>query len=317
MVCYKNQWNILVLTSMLLLSVTIAYLDVGAAVITVINDDAAGEGFNDPMPVAPVGGNNGTTRGAQRLIVVQRAADIWGGLIVSPVTIHVGTTFDPLPCNTTSAVLGAAGPASAFRDFTGTLRSGTWYPAALANALHGSDLDPGDDITAQFNSSIGTTCPVPTVWYYGLDANPPGNQIDLLSVVLHELGHGLGFTTFVDPATGAKALGFDDTFMLNLEDHSTGKLYPAMTDAERVTASQNTDNLHWIGAQVRAASGALTAGKVGDHVRMFAPSPQQPVSSVSHWDTALAPDQLLEAVYTGPSHSPMLDRLGISFLRLP
>jgi len=284
-----------------------AGLDGEAAVITVVNNDAAGEGFNDPTPVAPVGGNNGTTRGAQRLIVFQRAADIWGGLLVSPVPIRVGATFDPLPCNTTSAVLGMAGPASALRDFTGTLRSSTWYPAALANALHGSALDPGDDMTAQFNSSIGTTCPLPTVWYYGLDANPAGNQIDLLTVVLHELGHGLGFTTFVDLATGAKPFGFDDTFMLNLEDHTTGKLYPAMTDAERVTASQNTGNLHWVGAQVRAASGALTAGKVGDHVQMFAPSPQQPVSSVFHWDTALSPDQLLEPVYTGPVHSPMLE----------
>ena len=56
--------------------------------------------------------------------------------------------------------------------------------------------------------------------------------------------------------------------MLNLEDYATGKLYPAMTDAERVTASQNTGNLHWVGAHVRAAIGALTAGKVGDHVQM-------------------------------------------------
>jgi hypothetical protein len=285
-----------------------ACLDVDAAIITVINNNVAGEGFNDPTPVAPVGGNNGTTRGAQQLIVFQRAADIWGGLIVSPVTIRVGATFDPLPCNATAAVLGAAGPTHAFRDFTEALRSGTWYYSALANALHGSDLAPGeDDIEAQFNSSIGTTCPFPRVWYYGLDSGPPGNQIDLLTVVLHELGHGFGFLTVVDLATGTKLLGFDDTFMLNLEDHATGKLYPAMTNAERVTASQNTGNLHWVGAQVRATSGILVAGTVGDHVQMFAPRPQQPGSSVSHWDITLLPDQLLEPIYTGPFPSPVLE----------
>src|SRR4029453_10910863 len=124
---------------------TMACLDVDAAVITVINNDAAGEGFNDPTPVAPVGGNNGTTLGVQRLNVFQRAAHIWGGLLSRPVIIRVGATFDPLPCDATSAVLGRAGPTTVFRDFPGALRSGTWYPAALAKALHGSDLDPDED----------------------------------------------------------------------------------------------------------------------------------------------------------------------------
>jgi hypothetical protein len=78
MVCHQNRWTLLLLTSVLLFRVTTACLDVEAAIITIVNNDAAGEGFNDPTPVAPVGGNNGTTRGAQRLIVVQRAADIWG-----------------------------------------------------------------------------------------------------------------------------------------------------------------------------------------------------------------------------------------------
>ena len=39
---------------------------------------APGEGFNDPTPAAPVGGNTGTTLGQQRLIAFQHAADIWG-----------------------------------------------------------------------------------------------------------------------------------------------------------------------------------------------------------------------------------------------
>ena len=37
----------------------------------------------------------------------------------------------------------------------------------------------------------------------------------------------------VDLATGAKFNGFDDTFMKQLEDHRTLRLYPDMTDAER------------------------------------------------------------------------------------
>jgi hypothetical protein len=278
-----------------------------AATITVINRDGANEGFNDPAPVAPVGGNPATTLGAQRLTAFQFAANLWGALLDSPVEIRVGAKFDPLTCNATSAILGSAGPAAFLRDFVGAPIANSWFPIALANTLHGSDLDPGrDDITATFNSAIGTTCAFPRTWYYGLDATPPSNQIDLVTVVLHELGHGLGFLTVVDDESGEKLRGFDDAYMRNLEDHATGKLYPDMTDAERLAASTSTGNLHWVGPQVRAASGVLTSGRVGDHVQMFAPDPQQPGSSASHFDTALTPDEVLEPVYTGPRHTPGL-----------
>src|SRR5215831_16211322 len=207
-VFHKNWLSIFLMACALCRMGAVIAPAVEAAVIRVINNDNPGEGFNDPTPVAPVGGNTGTTLGQQRLIAFQHAADIWGGLILSAVTIRVGATFDPLPCNATSAVLGSAGPTSVFRDFTGVLRSSTWYSAVLANALHGSDLDPGGvDIGATFNSTIGTTCTFPNIWYYGLNATPPGNQIDFVSVVVHELCHGLGFLTFVNLTSGTKLLG--------------------------------------------------------------------------------------------------------------
>lgn len=33
-----------------------------------------------------------------------------------------------------------------------------------------------------------------TNWYYGIDGNPPSTKYDLISTVLHEIGHGLGFS---------------------------------------------------------------------------------------------------------------------------
>lgn len=280
-----------------------------AAIITVVNLDDPNEGFNDPTPATPVGGNAGTTIGAQRLIAFQYAADLWAGRLSSAVEIRIDAHFDPMPCNALAAVLGAAGPTLAFADFSGALVPGTLYVAALANALHGSDLDPNhDDILATFNSSIGTTCSFPITWYYGLDGNPATNQTDLVSVVLHELGHGLGFKTLVDLATGAKLAGLNDSYMLNLERHgATPPDYPSMTDDQRVAASMDTGNLHWVGPTVKAASALLSEGKVGDHVQMYAPNPQEPGSSVSHWDTALNPSQLMEPFYSGPNHDPVLE----------
>ena len=50
----------------------------GAAQIAIINNNAAGVGFNDPTPAAPIGGNPGTTVGEQRLNAFRHAAEIWG-----------------------------------------------------------------------------------------------------------------------------------------------------------------------------------------------------------------------------------------------
>jgi hypothetical protein len=281
---------------------------VQAATMTVINLDGPGEGFNDPSPADPAstaGGNNGATLGAQRLIAFQHAANIWGGVILSPVEIRIDANFDSLSCSNVSAVLGQAGPTTVHRDFAGAPLPNTWYAQALANKFAGVDLAPTrSDINAVFNSAIGTTCPFPIPWYYGLDSSPTAGQLDFVSVVLHELAHGLGFVSFVDLATGAKLVGFDDVFSNNLEDHSTGKLYPQMTDAERVAASQNTRNLHWVGINVMTASGRLTGGvDPPGHVRMYAPSPQQPGSSVSHFDTTVTPYELMEPFYMAPNHN--------------
>lgn len=307
MVLQRNCLRISLLVSALFGTGAFAPSVLHAATLAVVNNDGLGEGFNDPTPRSPVGGNTGTTVGVQRLLAFQHAADIWGGLLSSPVTIRIGATFDALPCDATSAVLGSAGPEGFFRDFTGAPVANTWYPNALANALYGSDLHPAVDITTRFNSSVGTTCPFPKGWYYGLDGNA-GNDIDFVTVLVHELGHGLGFITLINLTSGGKALGFNDAFMLNLEHHGASPAdYPSMSNAQRIAASAGTGNLHWIGAHVRAASEILTAGSVDDHVRMFAPNPRQPGSSVSHWDTALNPNQIMEPFYTGPNHTPVLE----------
>ena len=283
---------------------------VHAATFVIDNINVAGVGFNDTTPAAPVGSNPGTTIGAQRLNVFQQAANVWGARLNSNVTIRVAAQFTPLTCTATSAVLGSAGPATVFRDFAGAPVAATWYHVALANARNNADLDPAaDDLNANFSSTIGTPgCLTSSGWYYGFDSNPGAGLIDLMTVLIHELGHGLGFSTFVTLGTGAKLNGFNDGFMLNLENHGASPAdYPSMTDAQRVAASTSTGNLHWVGPNVQAASGVLTAGRFGTHVQMFAPNPQQPGSSVSHWDTAATPNQIMEPSYTGALHTPVLE----------
>ena len=59
------------------------------ATLTVVNNDGAGEGFNDPTPFASTGGNPATSLGDARLIAFQFAANLWGSMVNSLVEIRI------------------------------------------------------------------------------------------------------------------------------------------------------------------------------------------------------------------------------------
>jgi len=224
-----------------------------AATIVIQNGNAAGVGFNDPTPALPVGGNPGTTLGQQRLIAFQAAANIWGATLNSVPTIVVLATMEPLTCTATSAVLGSAGPITVFRDFPGAPFTGTWYHAALTAAIFGADPDPlSADIRARFNSNLGQPgCLTGVPFYLGLDGNH-GAQVDLVTVLLHEFGHGLGFSTVTNASTGAYLAGFPSSFDHFLFDNTQSLFWTSMTNAQRATSAINARRLAWTGPNVTA-----------------------------------------------------------------
>ena len=99
----------------------------GPAQIIIVNNNAAGVGFNDPTPAAPVGGNTGTTLGQQRLIAFQHAANIWGARLDSNVPIVIRAQFVALG----PGVLGSAGTTFIFRNFPNAPLPNTWYHSAI------------------------------------------------------------------------------------------------------------------------------------------------------------------------------------------
>lgn len=286
-----------------------------ATTITIVNMDTGSNGFNDPTIRPPVGGNNGRSLGEQRMNVFRYAADFWAQRLNSPIEVKVQAKFEALTCSATSAVLGSAGTRFIFSDFTGAPRAKTWYSGALANALAHEDLEPTeDDISARFTTALDDgSCTFPRKWYYGLDAQPPAGTTDFATVVIHELGHGLGFQTFVSRTTGAKfagddGIGLDDAYMVNLYDATAGKTWDKLTDSERLTSVTNTTNLLWNGPEVIAvAPSRLSAGiGVGGRPQIYAPNPSESGSSMSHWDAALSPSEIMEPFITGAMHSLLL-----------
>lgn len=230
----------------------------GAATITIVNMDGAGEGFNDPAPVAPVGGNPGLTLGSQRANVVQRAAQIWEGLLPSSVPIRVEVAFNQLSCSATQAVLGQAGATTSTLNFPNAPRANTWYPIALASKLAGTDLIPGtNDIEAEFNSRLNGSagCLDGIAWYYGYDGQE-GLDVDLLPVVLHELGHGLGFGTITNLSTGQFESGFPDIYAANVRDLTLNLPWTSLSAAQRA-ASAVGGNVAWDGPYTKLASPLL------------------------------------------------------------
>ena len=241
-----------------------------AATVTIVNADGSGEGFNDGTAAAPVGGNPGTTIGAQRLFVFQTAAKIWGQLLQSPIEIRVNAKFDPQTCTATTGVLGSAGPVSLDRNFPGAIFAGTWYHEALANKLAGADLSGSDDISATFNSSVGGATCLTVGWYYGIDGNE-GSQIELLPVVLHELGHGLGFSTQTNGQTGAFFMSAPHVFDRFLFDPTSGLHWYQMTAGQRAASALSCKNLVWDGPLVTSRAGIYLGPKPLLHITTPAP----------------------------------------------
>jgi hypothetical protein len=245
--------------SFLLLTALFA-IPASAAKITIVNVDQPNIGFNDPTAATPVGGNEGTTVGQQRLNVYKRAADIWGAQLSSDVDIIVEASFfvpTAAECDTTSAVLAKAGPTRIVANFKNAPFQNVWYPIALASKFAGEDLEPTvGDIRMQFNNSLGTTtCFTNGNWYYGLDNNA-GTRVNMLVTTLHEMTHGLGMTGAILTATGELRSGMPHIFEQHAFDLATGLRLDQMTNAQRIDARQSTGNLVWDGESIRVAANA-------------------------------------------------------------
>lgn len=229
-----------------------------AATILIQNEDSAGEGLNDPtdanLLTVQRGNNTGATLGAMRLELLEEAAKVWGDILQSSEVIAISASFDPLLCDESGALLGSAAATSSHADFRGA-EPGIAYNVALAESLSGMNLNGESvEIIAAFNSDVDASdsCLGNGGFYYGLDADVPAGTIPLFPVVLHELAHGLGFSSLADvgpDGTGefVGAGAYPDSYSRNLLDLDIGKSWDEMNDIERQFSARNEPSLVWKG----------------------------------------------------------------------
>ncbi len=127
---------------------------------------------------------------------LKKGAERWSNhlLITVPVKVNVFIINTPL------IPFSGLTLANGVKNFPNAPEQNISYVTALANQIAGTELNPGQydmDIYFNLNSSF----------YYG-DGNPPFNQIDFITLAMHEIGHGLGFysTAYVD-ANGLGSFG--------------------------------------------------------------------------------------------------------------
>lgn len=202
----------------------------------------------------------------------QAAVDIWSAHLDSDVPIRVRATWEPAD---EDDVLGATNPrVIANFELNTVAEPDIWYAVALANALAGRDLDPDEPhIRTSFNSAFNH-------WYFGTDGQPPAGQFDLLTIALHELGHGLGFvgSMVVEGGVGERGLGnqgFPIIYDRFAERGNGQALLDLPSPSETLAEALTSGDLTFDGeAAVRAQGGARPA--------LHAPTTWVSGSSYSH-----------------------------------
>jgi hypothetical protein len=218
---------------------------------------------------------------------VQNSIDVWSANFKSSVVISVDASWGR---SSSWGVLGSARPGSFFSAFSGAPDPSLWYPSALANALAGRDLDKKNpEIIIQVNSAAA--------WNSRGDGVPTGNEYDLQSVFLHELGHGLGFLSndAYDPFFSLGSLDQPTPFDAYLQTSDGRRLADLPTPSKELGVALTT-SLVWNGAQGIKANGGIKP-------KMYTPARYEAGSSTSHLDEATFSSAGVDSVMT-PSLDP-------------
>ncbi|MEJ6573862.1 MAG: fibronectin type III domain-containing protein [Actinomycetes bacterium] len=215
---------------------------------------------------------------------ISAAADVWAQNFTSKVPVKVKVLWER---QLNSGILAAASPGKFHSNFKNIPDNDLWYASALADAISGEDIEPTiPEITIRINSLNGP------MLYLGTDGNCPSNKYDLESMILHEMGHGLGFLSNAD---------YDELYGYgSIQQPTPFDAYAQLPDGRRLMDLDSpslelgqalTQPLVWSGANaVRANNGIKPL--------LYTPSVYELGSSVSHLDETTFSNSARDSVMT-------------------
>jgi hypothetical protein len=191
--------------------------------------------------------------------------------------------------------------------------AGTYFSPATqySNGMAFEHITTGNDPDG-LHSDIEVTVDFGYTWYSGTEA-PANNQYDLFTVLLHEITHGLGFSSLSDPdGISEISLGNPGAFS-NLDDNLTRitqdrDLWNSFSRFEGSTADLKSNNVGFSGTNVEAANGNAIP-------KIYAPNPFQNGSSLGHWDTPTFPDEIMNHAIAAGVQKRTYGALGIAALK--
>ncbi|HCK93713.1 MAG TPA: hypothetical protein DHW71_12020 [Gammaproteobacteria bacterium] len=276
-------------------------------------EDAQGYGFYDTTPVSPIGGNTGTTFGEQRRIAFEKAIETYEHSFTSNIPIHVQAHFANNGGTTYSAVLASAGPEWFLFNFRNAPLQNIAYPSALANKISGLDLSDSSqgiaDIDVEINVDVDGAALGSSSFYYGLDGQSDYYDLDSMTVISHELMHGLGFLSVIDPTTGHKfgcgsgcsRNDIGDVFSTQLARVVDNTPIPllSMSQSDRRAAATATGEVVWAGSIAEPVAQTLFNGTNQGYPLIYTPSPAEYGSSLSHTAFEINPTAIMQPAYSG------------------
>lgn len=215
---------------------------------------------------------------------INAAVDVWSQNFTSQVSVKIKVLWER---QSNSGILASAAPGKFHTNFKNIPDGDLWYASALADSLAGEDIEPTiPEITIRINSTNGP------MLYLGTDGKCPSNKYDLVSMILHEMGHGLGFLSNAD---------YDELYGYgSIQQPTPFDAYAQLPDGRRLMDLDSpsielgqalTEPLVWSGANaIRANNGVKPL--------LYTPSPYEGGSSLSHLDETTFANSARDAVMT-------------------
>ncbi|MDZ7721015.1 MAG: choice-of-anchor D domain-containing protein [Balneolaceae bacterium] len=234
---------------------------------------------------------NGEEWPQQAITAFEFALSIWSEHISSDVPIKVNASWIELEEN----ILGSARSPQVVQvgSNNSAIIDDTWYTLAQLSALTGQAIrEQLDDV--EYDIEMNVQCDFED-WYFGTDAQVPENRSDFVTVVLHEIGHGLGFLGSMDGNNDTNraewGIGnnevnpliydrftvdgdFNELINTSTYPNPSNKLYSALTGERGGIFFDGQD------------ANRTLSGPGPDRAKLYSPDPFDEGSSYSHFDQA-------------------------------